>query len=116
MLMEAKTLVMFAILHGAALVFGTCLVVILVRSTPNQSGAYGVDGEDDGPPTPPRPAPGPADGGLPLCDTRPARARVREPIRPGDLWLRPPRRPHPGIEPRRAPNEQPLHASDGSAR
>jgi hypothetical protein len=116
-LVEAKTLVMFAILHGAALVFGTCLVVILARSTPNQSGAYGVGGEDgDGPPTPPRPAPGLPDGGLPLCDTHPARVRVREPVRPGDLWPRPPRRSHPGIEPRRAPDEQPLHASDGSTR
>jgi hypothetical protein len=101
---EAKTLVMFAILHGAALVLGTCLVVILVRSTPNQTGASPGGREDDnGPPTPPSPDPGPPDGGLPLCDTRPARVRVREPIRSGDLWPRPPRRSHPRIEPRRTP-------------
>lgn len=80
--METKVIVMFAVLHGSAIVLGTCLLVMLARSA---SGAPpqdndSSDGGGEGPATPP--SPGPVGGGLPLSSSRPARVRLREPIQP----------------------------------
>ena len=114
--METKVIVLFAVLHGSAMVLCTGLVIMLARSRPDAgSGEWdgpGGGGED----TPLPPCPGPFGGGLLLSDSRVARVRLREPVRPGALWPRPARRAHPEIHPRPAPEQRPLRLSDGVAR
>jgi hypothetical protein len=114
--METKVIVMFAILHGSAIVLGTCLVVRLAHSTPGAASqdSEGSDG-GEGPLHIP-PSPSPSGGGLPLPDSRAARVRLREPIQPGALWARPARRPHPEIDPRPAPAKRPLRLSGAEIR
>ncbi len=114
--METKVIVMFAILHGSAIVLGTWLVVMLARSAPDlaSQGSEGSDGGDGRLPIPSSPSP--SGGELPLPDSRPARVRLREPIQPGALWARPARRPHPEIDPRPAPAKRPLRLSGAETR
>jgi len=114
--METKVIVMFALLHGSAMVLCAGLVIILARTTPDAG-----SGESNGPGgggevSPLSPRPGPVGGGFLLSDSRAARVRLRERAQPGALWPRPTRRAHPEIDPRPAPEKHPLHLSDGDTR
>lgn len=114
--METKVVVMFALLHGSAMVLCASLVIMLARSTPDL-GSEEREGPGGGGERPSRPpCPGPVGGGFLLSDSRAARVRLREPVQPGGLWPRPARRAHPEIDPRPSPEKQPLHLNGGDSR
>jgi len=114
--METKVIVMFAVLHGSAIVLCAGLVIMLARTTPD-AGSGERDGPGGGGEVPPlSPRPGPVGGAFLRPDSRAARVRLREPVRPGGLWPRPARRAHPAIDPRPAPEKRPLPLGGGDTR
>jgi hypothetical protein len=116
--METKVIVMFAVLHGSAILRCAGLMIMLARSTPDVGSGERDDpgGGGEGPPL--SPCPGPSGGGFLLPDSLVARVRLRlrEPVRPGALWPSRPRRAHPDIDARPSPEKRPLHLSGGGAR
>lgn len=93
---DAELFLLFGVLHLIALFFAAMLFLLVLRTdTATQSSPPG-EGEDDGgggsPPRPHEPS-GPRPGGVPLPDARPARVRLREPVRLADVLPAPARRP-----------------------
>src|SRR5579875_1956337 len=106
---SAQLLLVIAGVH----LFGFAAVAVLIlpalREGWNPStGPQGSDSDDGGgrgPERPPHAPPSAPRGGLPLPDAVPARVRLREPARLGDL--RPRRERRPAREPERLPERTP---------
>lgn len=94
---DAKLVLLFGGLHLIGLVLVAMLFVMFMRSdttdvwTPPEDDEGGGGGGNDR--VPPRAPEKPPPGGLPLPDAVPARRRLREPGRLGDLLPSPERRP-----------------------
>ena len=82
--MNAKMIVLLAVLHGCAIAFVVAMLVMLLRgdqeSCPEHSDRPGGGGQ----PPDRRSGPRPCGGGLPLADPRTARVRLREPLHLGE--------------------------------
>ena len=104
---DTKLMIMFGAIHLIGMVFIGMLLVMFVRSdtitpwSPDDDGDDGGGSDRVGPQRPPDPG----GGDLPLPDARPARRRLREPARLGDLTPERPRRP--AREPARTPGRTP---------
>jgi hypothetical protein len=102
-------IVMFAVLHGSALVLCACMFLLLARSASGPPSPEDKGREDGGEgPSPIRPGPSPCGGRLLLPNSEPAQVRLRGPIPTGGLWSRRTRRPCPEFNPRPTPEERPL--------
>src|SRR4051812_29501601 len=107
---DAELMVLFGALHLLGLALAELLLFMFFRSetvtgwSPPRS-----DDDDDGgggggnDPREPLPPTLPPSGGLPLPDARPARVRLREPVRLADLLPPPARRPVREPRPERVP-------------
>jgi hypothetical protein len=109
---DAQLLIVFGALHLVGIVLAAVLFTMLLRAdatAPPSPPGEGEDGGDDGGRRPEPPAPAPPSGGLgiPLLHSRPARVRLREPVRLADLLPARARRPVRDPEPRRAPAPPP---------
>src|SRR4051812_31541100 len=102
---DAELVLLFTALHVVGLGVMTALLVLFLRSDtprtwlPPDEGDGGEGGGNDR--IGPRSRPGPGGGGLPLPDAVPARVRLRDHRRLGDLLPTPSRRP--AREPSRRP-------------
>jgi hypothetical protein len=96
---DAKLMIVFAILHVAALAAGGALLLLALSGGDGYANPHreGGAGGDEPPDAPRRPT-----GGPPLPVAKPARVRLREPAHLADL-LPPPRRRAPRERKRRAP-------------
>ena len=102
---DPELLALFGGLHLIGLVLVTVLLVMLFRADTVRPWRPRDDGEDDGgggnDRVPPRRSDEPGGGGLPLPDAAPARVRLRDHRRLGDLL--PSRERRPAREPARRP-------------
>jgi hypothetical protein len=102
-------IVMFAVLHGSALVLCACMFLLLARSAsgPPPPEDRGRDVGEEGP-SPIRPGPRPGDGRLLLPDSEPSQLRLRGASPTGGLWPRRTRRRCPEFNLRPKPEERAL--------
>ena len=113
---DAELVLLFAVLHVIGLGVLTVLLVLFLRSDtarafqPPEDGDEGGGGGGNDRPGPRAPS-GPDGGGLPLPDATPARFRLRDHTRLGDLL--PPRNRRPAREPERMPVSSPPRDRSG---
>lgn len=107
---DAELVLFLGGVHVVAIFFAFGLLWHFARAEPGRAWALPEDEDDGGggggsaPPEPPAPT-RPRGGGLPLPDAVPARVRLREPGRLGDLL--PERERRPGHQPARTPERVP---------
>jgi hypothetical protein len=100
---DAELILIFGALHIVVLALATMLLLMSFRQGTDDDLGPDDGGGGGGPELQPAAPRRPSGGGVPLPDAVPARVRLREPARLGDLVGAPPRRPAREPRPARTP-------------